>query len=370
MKITEIESFAISIPMEDPATGGRLVHKDRDHAIVYVRTDEGVEGMGYTLGYNGSTLIADAVSTLLEPLVVDEDPRDTEKLWRRMFDGTSQIGRKGLLLRAISIVDIALWDIKAKDAGQPLYKFLGAYTDEVPAYASGGYYREERGTESLRDEMQRYVDSGHDIVKMKVGMLSEEEEEERVRVARETIGDERTLLLDAVTNWTSKQEAVRMCRRFEPYDPYFVEEPVKPDSIDLMREIHRAIDIPLATGEVEYTRYGFRDLIREKAVDIIQADATVVGGITEWLKVANSAATLDIPVTPHYNWDLHVQLVAAIENGQWVEYFYRDTGLKLFDDVLAHTLQPDGSGKIRLPDRDGHGVVLDEDRVAEFRIES
>lgn len=370
MEITEIESFAVSIPMEDPATGGRLVHEERDHAIAYVRTDAGAEGVGYTLGYNGSTMIADVVNEILAPLIVGADPRDTEKLWRRMFDETNQVGRKGLVLRAISIVDIALWDIKAKAAEQPLYKFLGAYTDEVPAYASGGYYREGKGTEGLREELQRYVDNGHEMVKMKVGMRSEQEEEDRVRAARETIGEERTLLLDAVTNWTNKQEAVRMCERFEPYDPYFVEEPVKPDSIDLMREVNEAISIPVATGEVEYTRYGFRTLLREGAVDIIQADATVVGGITEWLKVAHAAAALDIPVTPHYNWDLHVQLVAAIENGQWVEYFYRDTGLKVFDDVLEYTIQPDDDGMIQLPERDGHGVVLDDDQVERFKIES
>ena len=367
MQITEVESYAVSIPLKEPVAFATRVVEERDHAIVKVRTDEGHEGLGYTLGYGGARVVAAAVEDVLAPMVEGQDPRDTERLWREMFDGTVQIGRKGVMLRAISCIDTALWDIKAKAADMPLYKLLGGNAEKVPCYASGGYYREGKGLEGLREEMETYVERGHDTVKMKVGRESLEEEVERVRVVREAIGPERTLLMDANGKWDTKQEAVRACRAFAEYDPYFIEEPVMPDSVDLMREVNQALEYPVAAGELEFSRYGFRELLREGAVEIVQPDLSVVGGVTEWLKVAHMAAAQDIPVAPHYNWDFHIQLLAAIENGLFIEYFYRDSDVKAFDDVLKYTVEPE-DGYIHLPDRPGHGVVLDDDAVDQFVI--
>ncbi|WP_458209895.1 mandelate racemase/muconate lactonizing enzyme family protein [Haladaptatus sp. NG-SE-30] len=367
MKIEEVESLAVSIPLQEPVAFATRVVEERDHTIVYVRTEDGTEGVGYTLGYGGADVVAQAVESVLAPMVEGEDPRDTARLWRKMFDGTVQIGRKGVMVRAISCIDTALWDIKAKAAGMPLYKLLGGHADAVPAYASGGYYREGKGLEDLRKEMKTYVDRGHDVVKMKVGRKPLEEEVERVRVAREAIGPDRTLLMDANGKWKNKQEAVRACRKFAEYDPYFIEEPVMPDSLDLYHEVNEALDYAVAGGELEFSRYGFADLLREDAVEIVQPDVSVVGGVTEWMRVVNMAACHDIPVAPHYNWDLHIQLLAAIENGLWIEYFYRDSDVKAFDDVLEHPVEPE-DGMIQLPQRPGHGVELNRDALDEFRM--
>ncbi|SEH13467.1 L-alanine-DL-glutamate epimerase [Natronorubrum sediminis] len=367
MEITSVESFPVEIPLESPVSFSNRTITYRDHAITYVRTDEGVEGVGYSLGYEGAHLIADAVEDMLEPLLVGEDPRDTERLWRKMFDGNVQIGRQGILLRAISSVDIALWDAKAKAAGQPLYKLLGGYADAVPAYASGGYYRDDKGHEGLRAEMQRYLDEGHDIVKMKVGRRSVAEEVERVEAVRDEIGPDRTLLLDANGVWSSANEAIRACRAFEPYDPYFIEEPVMIDKVQAMAELNEAIAYPVATGELEGTRYNFARLYDDGAANVLQADATVCGGITEWLKIAHHAAAYDIELAPHYNWNLHASLVGSIENGLFVEYFYRDMDVKVFDDIVENPLSPDDTGSIPLPQEPGHGVQLDKDALETFR---
>ncbi|QLG63650.1 mandelate racemase/muconate lactonizing enzyme family protein [Halorarum salinum] len=366
MEIAEVESYPIKIPLDSPVSFSNRTITFRDHVITHVRTTDGLEGVGYSLGYEGAPLLAQAVETMLEPLLVGEDPRDTERLWREMYDGNIQIGRTGVMLRAISSVDIALWDLKAKAADQPLYKLLGGYADAVPSYGSGGYYRDDKGHDGLRAEMRRYLDEGHDVVKMKVGRRSVPEEVERVAAVRDEIGPDRTLLLDANGVWETTPEAVRACRAFEPYDPYFIEEPVMIDRVETMAEVNDAIDYPVATGELEGTRHNFARLSDTGAAGVLQPDATVCGGITEWLKIAHFAAAHDVPVAPHYNWNLHASLLGGVENGLWVEYFYRDMDVKAFDDVVAEPLGPGDDGMIELPDRPGHGVVLDEDALERF----
>ncbi|QIO20896.1 mandelate racemase/muconate lactonizing enzyme family protein [Haloarcula sp. JP-L23] len=367
MEIVEVESFPIEIPLESPVSFSNRTLTFRDHAITYVRTADGLEGVGYSLGYEGAGLVSAAVESLLEPMLVGEDPRDTERLWQEMYEGTVQIGRTGLLLRAISTVDIALWDVKAKAAGEPLHKLLGGYADSVPSYASGGYYRDDKGHEALRQEMRRYLDEGHDVVKMKVGRRSVSEEVDRVAAVRDEIGPDRTLLLDANGVWSSPPEAIRACRAFEPYDPYFMEEPVMIDKVETMAQVNDAIDYPVATGELEGTRHNFARLRDTGAASVLQPDATVCGGITEWLRIANYAAAYDVPIAPHYNWNLHASLLGAVENGLWIEYFYRDMDVKVFDDVVADPLSPGDDGTIPLPDTPGHGVPLDTNALEEFR---
>lgn len=367
MEITEVTSYPIEIPLTEPVSfSNRTIHF-RDHAITHIRTEGGLEGVGYSLGYEGSPLIAEAVESRLKPTLLGEDPRDTERLWHEMYDGNVQIGRTGLFLRAISTVDIALWDLKAKAAGQPLYKLLGGHSERVPSYASGGYYRDDKGHDGLRGEMQCYLDEGHDIVKMKVGRRPVSEEVERVAAVREEIGPDRTLLLDANGVWSSTPEALRACRAFAEYDPFLIEEPVMVDRKATMGEVNTALDYPVATGELEGTRHNFASLYDTGSAEIFQPDVTVCGGVTEWLKIANYASTYDIPVAPHYNWNIHASLLGAIENGLWVEYFYRDMEVKVFDDVVMDPLRPDDEGMIDLPDIPGHGVQLDEDALSEFR---
>ncbi|KAB1190656.1 MULTISPECIES: mandelate racemase/muconate lactonizing enzyme family protein [Haloferax] len=368
MRITEVESYPVEIPLESPVSFSNRTLTFRDHAITHIRTDTGLEGVGYSLGYEGAGLVAEAVESLLAPLLVGEDPRDTERLWHEMYDGNVQIGRAGLLLRAISTVDIALWDLKAKASNQPLHKLLGGYTDTVPTYASGGYYRDDKGHEGLRAEMRRYLDEGHDTVKMKVGRRSVSEEVDRVAAVRDELGPDRTLLLDANGVWSSPSEAIRACRAFEPYEPYFIEEPVMIDKVETMAKVNDALSYPVATGELEGTRHRFARLHDSGAAGILQPDATVCGGITEWLRIANYAAAYDIPIAPHYNWNLHASLLGAIENGLFIEYFYRDMDVKVFDDIVADPLRPNADGEIELPDTPGHGVPLDEHAIDQFRV--
>lgn len=366
MQIESVAAFPISIALDEPISWSTGTISARDHSVVVVRTEDGIEGIGYTLGYGASHIIAQIIDDLFTPLLVGKDPRDTQRLWSSLFESAIEFGRSGLALRAISMLDIAFWDIKARAAGQPLYKLLGGTTDSVPVYASGGYYRDGKGFDGLRDELRTYVERGNDAVKIKVGGRSLKTDLERAQIARECVGEDGTLLLDATCAYETEREALTACRAFGAYDPYFIEEPVMPDRITLMSAINDGIDYPVAAGEIHETRYRFDELLRRNAIGVVQADATVVGGITEWMRVAHHAEVSDVPMAPHYNWDLHVQLLAAIENGLWAEYFYRDIGVKVLDDVLAHPLIPE-NGHIELPERSGHGVRFDDDALESAR---
>ncbi len=371
MKITAIDSAVLSIPLREATAFATTVVTAREYVITWIDTDEGVRGVGFTVGgrYPGEGhLIHTAIQHNLKRLLVGESVHAPEHLWQRMFHTTLLMGRRGAVIRAISALDIALWDIIAKSAGRPLYQLLGGFRNEVPAYASGGYYREGKGLAGLAAEMERCVEMGFTSVKMKIGRLDPRQDAERVRVVRETIGPDVRLAVDANNAWPDAATAIRAARMFEKHDIWWLEEPVMPDSIRASAEVAAALDMPVATGEIEATRWGFRQLLEQRAADIIQPDATVVGGITEWLKIAHLATCWDMPVAPHWMANIHVHLVAAIPNGLTVEFFVLEEDVLNFEQIVKEPLQP-VKGMIPVPQRPGHGIELDEAAVARYRIE-
>lgn len=371
MKITAIRTATVRIPIKRPTAISTRPLGGRDYTLAWLETDEGIEGFGYTYaGTLGGRIVQACVDDALAPLVIGEDPHYTEALWERMFKQTLLIGRRGAMLRAIAIIDIALWDIVAKAHGQPLYRLLGAYRDEVPAYASGGYYRPDIDPlEEVAGEMGRYVERGFTDFKIKVGGLSIAEDAERVRVARETIGPKARLALDANNAYNDVPTAVRAAEAFAPYDIWWFEEPTYPDALPNSAQIAAAVPMPVATGEIEATRWGFRDIIVSGAAQILQPDANVLGGISEWMKVAHLAAGHDIQVAPHWNANTHVHLVAAVANGLTVEYFHLDEDIFNFERLVDPEYRLVAKdGKIRVPDRPGHGIVVNPQTVEQFRI--
>jgi D-arabinonate dehydratase len=324
MRITDVKSAVLSIPLQEPTAFATTLVTAREYVVAWVETDEAVHGLGFTVGgrYPGEGhLIHTAIQHNLKHLVIGENPFAVERLWERMFQTTLLMGRRGAVIRAISALDIALWDIIAKAAGQPLYQLLGGYRDQVPAYASGGYYREGKGLDGLAAEMGRYMDMGFTSVKMKIGRVDPRQDAERVRVARETIGPDVRLAVDANNAWSDAASAIRAARMLEAYDIWWLEEPVFPDNVPASAQVAAALDVPVATGEIEATRWGFRDLLERRAADILQPDATVAGGVTEWVKIAHMAAGWDVPIAPHWMANIHVHLLAAVPNGLSVEFF-------------------------------------------------
>lgn len=361
MKITDIGIEVYRWPRAKPITNGKHTYTHVTLGLLTVETDEGLTGLG--LGAGGA--IVGATIEHLKPLLLGQDPLNVERLWHAMWV-PKLIGRRGMTTRAISAIDIALWDLRAKAAGMPLYQMLGGYRDRVPTYIAGGYYEEGKGLPELAREMAENVAMGARAIKMKVGALSQREDAERVKTVREAIGPDVKLMVDANCAYRT-YEAIQFARRIEEYDPFWFEEPIPPDDYDGHRRLAQSTTIPLATGENEYTRYGFRDLIAQTGVAILNADAVILGGVTEFMKVAALAQAHDIDIAPHGPQEIHVHLVAALANGLILE-FYRDTVDPMWGRIYRHTLTLNEDGTVSPPQLPGIGIDPNREALAPYRV--
>src|SRR5258706_2229973 len=366
-KIDSISVATARVPLDTVTSFATRTVSARDYGIIKIRAG-GFEGIGFCYaGSSGGALVAQAVEQLLAPLLLGSDSLLVEGLWQRMFQGTRLHGRAGSVMRAISIVDCALWDLNARAARLPLYKYLGAVVeDAVPAYASGGYYLPGKTPKKLGAEMAGYVRAGFKAVKMKVGRLSPKEEAEQVRAAREAIGPHIELMLDANNAWQDLATAMRYVQRFEPYDPYWIEEPFFPDDIENHARLAKLTRIAVATGEIGTGRWHFKEILDKGAARILQTDALVCGGVSEWRRIAATAASYGVTVCPHWFHDLHAHLVAATPNARYVEFFPDDQVLnfrRLIDTQLSHQ-----NGALILPKSPGLGFRFDEKAVARHAL--
>src|SRR6202046_4006119 len=369
-KIVSVEARTVHIPLSRATAFARRQVTSRDYSLVRIRTEDGVEGIGHCYaGHSGGNVVTTAVREMLAPMLIGADSHATELLWKNMYQEVLLHGRVGSVMRELSILDNALWDSNAKAANLPLYKYLGAaYEDTVPAYASGGYYLEGKTPAMLGEEMAGYVALGLNAVKMKVGRGDLRSEEARIEAARKAIGPDVLLMLDANNAWSDVPTAFRYAERFAPYDPYWIEEPFSPDQIDNHAKLAVAISIPVATGEIEAGRWRFKELLDKQAASILQADAAVCGGITEFKRIAALADCHGVTMCPHWFHDLHVHLVAASPNGEFVEYF-PDGKVFNFCEIIDRQLVVRDGG-LALPTEPGLGYLFDEKAIANFQSDA
>ena len=365
MKITNVIMECYRWPRPKPIRNGKFTYTDAGISVVKIETNEGITGLG--LGAGSVNVGVQALVGLTEgfkPALIGEDPIDVERIWANMWV-PKLIGRRGISTRVISAIDIALWDLKGKICNLPVYKLLGGYTSKIPTYIAGGSYEEGKGLKELAQEMEKNVSMGARAIKMKIGGAPINEDVERVRVVREAIGDKVKLLVDA-NNAYRYYEAIEIARKMEKYDIFWFEEPVAPDDYRGHAMIAAATSIPIATGENEYTRYGFRDLLEHRSAAIFNPDAQILGGVTEFMKVAALAAAYDLPVAPHGNQDVHVHLVSAIANGLIVEY-YRDSVDPMWGKTFKEQLVLK-DGFLEPPNRPGFGIELNEPALKQYRV--
>jgi L-alanine-DL-glutamate epimerase-like enolase superfamily enzyme len=345
--------------------------------LVRITTDEGLEGIGSAGVGNGAA--AYVLEHHLKPILLGQNPFDVELLWEKMYRSTLNYGRKGLVIEAISAVDIALWDILGKAAGQPVYNLLGGKTSErIPVYASRLYAHAD--LDALAFQAERFRKQGFRAMKHRFGYGPRDGLEgmrrnlELSRTVRNAVGPDIEVMADAYMGWDVTY-AIRMIRMLEDagLNLKWIEEPVIPDEIDGYARIRREVHTPISGGEHEFTRYGYRELIRREAVDILQPDVNRVGGITEARKIWAMAAAYNIPVIPHAGQMHNYHLVISHLNSPMAEYFPRPSeGGSLDDDTLFWELfigEPRAqNGFIRLPDKPGLGLELNWPQIRKWAM--
>jgi D-galactarolactone cycloisomerase len=376
VKITGIKTYVLQGMLGGKSFGwSQRVTDRRQTAICVVTTDAGIQGLGEAFYFGGpSAIVAQMMEGAFGPLIVGQDPFDTNVLWDRLYNWTRDQGMKGVTISALSAIDIALWDIKGQALGLPVYKLLGgAYRHKARAYATGLY--EPQGvpsvTEALVEEARGYVQDGFTGMKLKVG-YDLRTDVRLVRAVREAIGDDIYLMVDANHAYNAA-EAIRLARTLEPFDVHWFEEPVPPEDVDGYLEVKRNTSLLIAGGECEYTRYGFRQLIHRRAVDILQPDLCATGGFSEMQKIVAMASAANLPVIPHV-WGTNVGLAASLQFFAALPHFPErrfpaepffeyDRSPNPLRTGVTHEQFTMEDGYLLIPDRPGLGVSLDIDFV-------
>lgn len=325
----------------------------RDFEVITVRIadPDGVEGVGYTYttGRGGAAIHA-LVKQDLAPMLLGQDSERIEWLWQRMWWGVHYGGRGGQTSLAISAVDIALWDLRAKRAGLPLWRYLGGHDPRVPCYAGGIdlYFT----IDELLKQTDGNLRKGFRAIKMKVGRERLSEDVERARAMREHLGADFPLMVDANMGW-SVDQAIAAARALQPLNPVWLEEPTIPDDPAGHARILREGGLPIAAGENLHSLWEFKQYIAAGAVTYPEPDVTNCGGVTPFMKVAHLAEAFNLPVTSHGAHDITVHLLAAVPNRSYLEAH----GFGI-NDFIAHPLCID-EGMAIAPERPGHGVEFD-----------
>jgi L-alanine-DL-glutamate epimerase-like enolase superfamily enzyme len=350
--IASVETGFYRVPLPTvltDSTHGTM--RDFELVTARVRDRDGGEGVGYTftVGRNGGA-IHDILAREIPEIARGEDADRIEFLWNRLWWALHYGGRGGPTILAISAFDIALWDLKAKRAGLPLWKLLGGNDSRVPCYAGG------IDLELTPDQLLRQTDGnlarGFRAIKMKVGRKKLAEDVERVAAMRDHLGAEFPLMVDANMKWTA-DEAIRAARAFRPYDLTWLEEPIVPDDVAGHARVAREGGLPIAAGENLRTIWDFRHLIGSGGVTYPEPDVTNCGGVTSFMKVAHLAECFNLPVTSHGAHDITVHLLAAVPNRSYLEA--HGFGLERY---IAEPLAV-ADGFAMAPDRPGHGIDFD-----------
>jgi L-alanine-DL-glutamate epimerase-like enolase superfamily enzyme len=363
-RLSRLDTSVYRVPTDRPEADGTIAWDSTIVVVVEAIADSGERGLGFSYASAAAAMV---VRELLEPKLRGCSIEDVGGAWRTMLASVRNVGRPGIAATAISAVDLALWDLKARLAGQPLFQLLGSHREAVPIYGSGGFTT-YTDTE-LADQLGSWAQQGIPRVKMKIGTdwgTQPDLDVHRVQVAREAIGEEVELFVDANGAYQAKS-AVALARRFVECGVTYFEEPVSSDQLDQLAFVRQRIEADVAAGEYGYDPWYFRRMLEAGAVDILQADATRCLGITGWLEAAALAHSFAVPFSAHCAPSIHAQVACAAPQIAHIEYFHDHVRIEhlMFDGVL----EPVGGCVRPDPSRPGLGLELKHQDIATFAVD-
>jgi len=361
MEITDVETTTLRVPIGRTVGDSRLSITDVYWIVVEIETDDGTVGTGWmgSLGF-APELLSRFVDVQFADALPGRDPFATEAIAADLRRRTIYYGELGMSAWPRSAIDVALWDIKAKAAGVPLYRLLGGDERSVPAYASSMDATRERG--ELAALHGAYADEGFSAFKTKLGDESPEEAAARVAEVREAVGPGADVFVDANQAWTVK-EAIATVEAIDEHDVGWVEEPIPEFDIDGNARVANRIDPPLATGEMFYRPERFRYFLERGAMELAQPDLIRSGGVSGQMEIARLADRYAVPFAAHFYYAVSAHVVSAAPNGWLVEY------IPEYDVApVLETPPVVEDGRVLLPDRPGHGYRIDPDARADYAV--
>jgi D-galactarolactone cycloisomerase len=376
MIITKVRTHVLEARLSQPFAYSRAWYDRRTAMLVEIETDQGLIGWGECYGPARMTA---AVVNAVAPWLIGENPLRTEYLWQTIYARLRDHGQKGIVIEGLSGIDIALWDIKGKYFEAPIYQLLGgAIREDVQAYATG-LYRLKSGDplKYLPEEAAGYVAEGFKAVKLKVG-FGIEDDAAATRAVREAIGPDIALMVDANHAYDSTA-SIRLGRMIEQYNITWFEEPVPPEDAAGYRAVKSALSIPIAGGECEFTRFGFRDLLASHALDIVQPDTCAAGGLTECKKIADMSEAFGIRYNPHV-WGTGIAIAASLQLlavlpshtppslapiAPMLEFDRTEHPIR--SAILARPIEH-VDGIVRISDGPGLGIEIDRNAIYRFAV--
>lgn len=370
MKIKDVQAFPVEFPLKEPALDATGIWTTWSTVIVKITAEDGTFGYGEIgpIHGGGIPIFTAMVDHKLKAMIIGESIFDRARLYEKMLGkGTSSyaLGQKGAIVTAIAGIDIALYDLVGKVLETPAYNLLGGRVfDKIPAYASGFFGKSGRPLtpEECGDEAKGYADQGFKGIKMKVG-FGEKQDLLNLEAVRKALGPELGIMVDANQSF-SYHSILKISRELAAFDLTFIEEPLPINDLDSMAALTTAIETPVAAGENYYTRYEFREVLRKRAVNIIQPDVIHAGGLTETARVVAMAESMNIPLAPHIHASVGVsaaiQLLTASTNTLAAEYITTGGSFDLRKEMCGDSFMAE-DGWIRATDEPGLGIHVNEE---------
>jgi len=359
LKIIDLKHRTVSIPVEYPVVSCVRQSEEVVFVLLDVVTDEGIIGISYAQAFHvpGANAIR-ACLEFLKTVIRDEEPRFIEKIWKKMWDTTKLLGHQGIITFALSMVDIALWDILAKSMSQPVYRLLGGHRTSIEAYASQGLWLVS-SAEAVQ-QAENFAGQGFKAMKMRLGRINQIEDINVLTEIRKAVGEKVDILGDVNQGWTVKKTQ-DIASELNSLDLYWLEEPIDANNLEGYIELIKSLPISITTGENLYGVRSFQTYLQAKAADIYTPDLQRTGGISGWKRIVCFTESYNVKISVHLFPEFAAHLLAGLNSSERLEWM--TWASPLFREPLECT-----EGMVKVPDRPGFGMEWDEERISRYEI--